>query len=60
MRFCASGQTIDQQGMFGRHVNFFHELAMPETTDGLLRYLRQTIAHACTRDEPAISGGPSI
>jgi 2-succinyl-5-enolpyruvyl-6-hydroxy-3-cyclohexene-1-carboxylate synthase len=49
MRFCASGQTIDQQGMFGRHVNFFHELALPETSDGLLRYLRQTVAHACTR-----------
>ena len=49
MRFCASGQTIDQLGMFGRHVNFFHEMAVPETSDGLLRYLRQTVAHACTR-----------
>ncbi len=49
LRACASGQTIDQQGMYGRHVNFHHELAVPEAADGLLRYLRQTVAHACTR-----------
>jgi 2-succinyl-5-enolpyruvyl-6-hydroxy-3-cyclohexene-1-carboxylate synthase len=49
MRQCASGQTIDQQGLYGRHVNFFHELAVPELSGGMLRYLRQTVAHACSR-----------
>lgn len=49
MRDCASGQTIDQQKLFGSHVNFFHELAVPEASLTLLAYLRQTVAHACER-----------
>ena len=49
MRECASGQTIDQQQFFGAHVNWFHELAVPEAKLGLMRYLRQTVAHAVTR-----------
>ena len=46
MRDCASGQTIDQQKLFGGFVEFYHELAVPEPKVGLLRYLRQTVAHA--------------
>lgn len=46
LRACASGQTIDQQKLYGGYVNFFHELALPENSVGLLRYLRQTVAHA--------------
>ncbi len=49
MRGCASGQTIDQQQLFGSHVNWFHELAVPEAKRDLLCYLRQTIAHAVAR-----------
>ncbi len=49
MRACASGQTIDQQKLFGGHVNFYHELAVPEPGESLLRYLRQTVLHACER-----------
>lgn len=49
MRECASGQTIDQLRLFGSHVNWFHELAVPEASLGLLRYLRQTVAHAVER-----------
>jgi len=49
MRACASGQTIDQQRLYGAHVNFFHELAVPEAGIALLRYLRQTVAHAFER-----------
>ena len=49
MRACASGQTIDQQQLFGGHVNFFHELAVPEAGAAALRYLRQTVAHAVGR-----------
>jgi len=46
LRACASGQTIDQQKLFGSHVSFHHELALPERSAGALRYLRQTVAHA--------------
>ncbi|HEX2855081.1 MAG TPA: 2-succinyl-5-enolpyruvyl-6-hydroxy-3-cyclohexene-1-carboxylic-acid synthase [Opitutaceae bacterium] len=46
MRECASGQTIDQQKLFGAHVNFYHELAVPEPSLTLLAYLRQTVRHA--------------
>ncbi|HEY1792205.1 MAG TPA: 2-succinyl-5-enolpyruvyl-6-hydroxy-3-cyclohexene-1-carboxylic-acid synthase [Opitutaceae bacterium] len=49
MRGCASGQTIDQQRLYGGHVNFYHELAVPEATLPMLRYLRQTVAHAAER-----------
>jgi alcohol dehydrogenase class IV len=32
MRDCRSGQTIDQRNLYGGHVNFHHELAVPEAT----------------------------
>ena len=46
LRACASGQAIDQQNFYGGHVNFFHELGLPEASEPRLRYLRQTAAHA--------------
>lgn len=49
MRACASGQTIDQQKLFGGYVSFFHELALPEPGESLLRYLRQNVLHAVHR-----------
>ena len=49
LRDCHSGQTIDQQRLYGAHVNFFHELAVPRATLPMLRYLRQTVAHALER-----------
>ena len=49
MRECRSGQTIDQQKLFGGHVNFHHELAVPVASLPMLRYLRQTLVHACER-----------
>ena len=55
MRECASGQTIDQLKLFGSYVTWFHELAVPEASLSLLRYLRQTAAHAVER---ARAGGP--
>jgi len=54
LRDCASGQTIDQQKLFGGFVRFYHELAVPEPRYELLCYLRQTVASACGR---AVSGG---
>jgi 2-succinyl-5-enolpyruvyl-6-hydroxy-3-cyclohexene-1-carboxylate synthase len=49
LRDCASGQTIDQQKLFGGFVAFYHELAVPEPRVELLKYLRQTLRHAVTR-----------
>ncbi len=49
LRDCHSGQTIDQVKIYGGYVNFHHELAVPQATLPLLRYLRQTVAHAVER-----------
>jgi 2-succinyl-5-enolpyruvyl-6-hydroxy-3-cyclohexene-1-carboxylate synthase len=55
LRDSASGQTIDQQKLFGSFVDFYHELAVPEPRVELLKYLRQTLRHAFER---AREGGP--
>jgi 2-succinyl-5-enolpyruvyl-6-hydroxy-3-cyclohexene-1-carboxylate synthase len=49
LRDCRSGQTIDQVKIYGTYVNYHHEFAVPEPTVPLLRYLRQTAAHAIER-----------
>jgi 2-succinyl-5-enolpyruvyl-6-hydroxy-3-cyclohexene-1-carboxylate synthase len=56
LRACASGQTIDQLKLFGGYPLFFHELALPEAREPLLRYLRQTAAHACARSVHPAAG----
>ncbi|MBA4138108.1 MAG: 2-succinyl-5-enolpyruvyl-6-hydroxy-3-cyclohexene-1-carboxylic-acid synthase [Opitutus sp.] len=56
MRECRSGQTIDQQKLFGGYVNFYHELAVPEASVTMLRYLRQTMAHAVERAQWPVAG----
>jgi 2-succinyl-5-enolpyruvyl-6-hydroxy-3-cyclohexene-1-carboxylate synthase len=56
MRECRSGQTIDQQKLFGGYVNFYHELCVPEADVSLLRYLRQTVAHAVERAQWPVAG----
>jgi 2-succinyl-5-enolpyruvyl-6-hydroxy-3-cyclohexene-1-carboxylate synthase len=56
MRSCASGQTIDQQRLFGSYVHFYHELAVPEANVALLRYLRQTTVHAVERSLAPFAG----
>ena len=55
LRECASGQTIDQQKLFGDHVSWYHEVAVPEPRLELLRYLRQTARQAWRR---AAAEGP--
>jgi len=55
MRASASGQTIDQQKLYGAFVQFHHELSLPSSESSRLRYLRQTVAHAverCLRPTP--------
>ena len=49
MRACGSGQTIDQQKLFGSYVSFYHEMAVPSLEKTLFEYLRQTLAHAWDR-----------
>lgn len=56
MRECRSGQTIDQQKLFGSHVNFYHEFSVPQASLPMLRYLRQTTAHAWERTQWPHSG----
>ncbi len=55
LRECASGQTIDQTKLFGDYARWYHELALPELTEGLFAYLRQTVRQAWNR---AIAAGP--
>ena len=45
MRDCASGQTIDQQKLFGRFTKHYSEMAVPETAPVMLNYLRQTLVN---------------
>ncbi|MFM9079427.1 MAG: thiamine pyrophosphate-binding protein, partial [Opitutaceae bacterium] len=56
LRDCASGQTINQTRLFGDHVVFFHECAVPEATEARLRYLRQTVAQAVERSRRPAAG----
>lgn len=49
LRDCASGQTIDQQKLFGNFPNWYAELATPLPDLEMLRYLRQTLLQAWTR-----------
>jgi 2-succinyl-5-enolpyruvyl-6-hydroxy-3-cyclohexene-1-carboxylate synthase len=56
MRANASGQTIDQHRLYGTYTPFYHELALPELSLPLLRYLRQTIAHAVARSLAPFAG----
>jgi 2-succinyl-5-enolpyruvyl-6-hydroxy-3-cyclohexene-1-carboxylate synthase len=57
MRASASGQTIDQQKLYGGYVNFYHELAVPELNGALFRYVRQTVQHAVSATQSP-HGGP--
>src|SRR5580658_6028057 len=56
MRGCASGQTIDQHRLYGTYAPFYHELAVPELSLSLFRYLRQTVAHAVGRTLAPFAG----
>lgn len=56
LRDCHSGQTIDQVKIYGSYVNHQHECAVPEATMPMLRYLRQTVAHAVERTLKPVAG----
>nr|WP_309224566.1 2-succinyl-5-enolpyruvyl-6-hydroxy-3-cyclohexene-1-carboxylic-acid synthase [Halomicronema sp. CCY15110] len=56
LRDCASGQTIDQQKLFGDYVRGYRELALPEATVPQLRYLRQVIAQTWQQSQLPVAG----
>lgn len=56
LRDCNSGQTIDQQKLFGSYPNWYAELAIPALDMGMLAYLRQTIIHAWQRSHSPTPG----
>lgn len=57
LRFCHSGQTIDQVKLYGNYPNWQAELAIPGATLNLVTYLRQTVIHAwerCLSPQPGL------
>ena len=46
---CHAGQTIDQTGIYSAFVNWQLSLALPQSTEAHLRYLRETMKTACIR-----------
>lgn len=56
LRDCGSGQTIDQQKLFGNFPNWYSELAIPQANLNLLGYLRQTMVQAWQRSRYPVPG----
>ncbi len=56
LRDCASGQTIDQQKLFGSFPNWYAELAVPVAEVDMLRYLRQILNQAWGRSLYPVPG----
>jgi 2-succinyl-5-enolpyruvyl-6-hydroxy-3-cyclohexene-1-carboxylate synthase len=56
LRDCASGQTIDQQKLFGVFPNWYAELAVPVAEVEMLQYLRQTLGQAWGRSLYPVAG----
>jgi 2-succinyl-5-enolpyruvyl-6-hydroxy-3-cyclohexene-1-carboxylate synthase len=54
LRDCGAGQTIDQLHLFGRHVRWFAEVALPAASGARLRYARALASRAIgvTRGRP--------
>ncbi len=56
LRDCGSGQTIDQQKLFGAFPVWYAELAVPVADGDLLRYLRQILVQAWQRSLYPVAG----
>ncbi len=56
LRECRSGQTIRQPGLYGSHVVWEAELAVPEGDLALLRHARQTLVDAWQRAQGPVAG----
>ncbi|WP_026906973.1 2-succinyl-5-enolpyruvyl-6-hydroxy-3-cyclohexene-1-carboxylic-acid synthase [Paucisalibacillus globulus] len=55
LRDVGAPQAIDQLKIFGDYVKSFHEMALPESSDNLLKYARIRAARAINQ---ALSGNP--
>lgn len=53
LRDVGAPQTVDQLGMYGSHVKWFVEMALPESSESMLRYVR---TQACRSVETATAG----
>jgi len=56
LRECHSGQTIRQPGIYGSHVVWEAELAVPGADLALLRHARQTLVDAWQRAQGPVAG----
>ena len=56
LRHCHSGQTIDQQRLYGNYPTWQAELALPSDEMEGLRYLRQTLVQAVARSRFPVPG----
>lgn len=57
LRDCGAPQAIDQNRLYGTHVKWFVDTALPEATNEALRYIR-TIANRALAQTRAIPVGP--
>jgi len=57
LRECGAPQTIDQHRLYGSHVKWFLDVALPEANNTALRYIR-TIANRATALTQALPAGP--
>src|SRR5581483_7812260 len=57
LRECGAPQSIDQIRLFGTHVKWFVDVALPEATDAMLRYIR-TMANRAVSLALAVPSGP--
>ena len=57
LRDCGAPQTIDQNRLYGTHVKWFVDIALPEATNAALRYIR-TIANRAVARAQAIPVAP--
>jgi 2-succinyl-5-enolpyruvyl-6-hydroxy-3-cyclohexene-1-carboxylate synthase len=56
MRYCHSGQTIDQVKLYGDYCNYYTELTLPDINIEILHYFRQTIVYSWERSLYPVSG----
>jgi 2-succinyl-5-enolpyruvyl-6-hydroxy-3-cyclohexene-1-carboxylate synthase len=57
LRECGAPQAIDQQKLYGTHVKWFVDVALPEATNTALRYIR-TLANRAAALAQAVPAGP--
>ena len=56
LRNCRAGQTIDQVKLYGNYPNWYTELALPESSLPMLKYLRQSTIQAWSRAQFPFKG----